>query len=134
MLKIIKKIALLLNAAMVFGYVKIALGASAPGSRLKNIAGKAGYNENLNQSTQGIIMAIIIYALGLLGIIFLGLIITAGLQWMTAGGNEEKVTKAQDRLRNAVIGFIIVMISYAATLFLTRLLDQATVQQNYGYN
>jgi len=51
--------------------------------------------------------------LSLLGVIFIGLIIYAGYNWMTAGGDEAKVTKAKDTIRYAIIGLIIIIGSYS---------------------
>lgn len=51
--------------------------------------------------------------LALLGIIFIVLIILAGYHWMTASGDEEKVTKAKETLNRALIGLLIVLGSYA---------------------
>ena len=66
----------------------------------------------------GSVMAMVIKAfLGLLGIIFVILIITAGYNWMTAAGEEEKVNKAKDTLKRAMIGLIIVVSAYAITYF-----------------
>ena len=66
----------------------------------------------------GSIMAAVIKGfLGLLGIIFVILIITAGYNWMTAAGEEEKVNKAKDTLKRAIIGLIIVVSAYAITYF-----------------
>lgn len=64
-----------------------------------------------------IVGSIIKTVLSLLGIVFLILIIFSGYQWMTAGGNEEQVSKAKDRIRNAVIGVVIVVLAYAITAF-----------------
>ena len=67
----------------------------------------------------GLIMASVIKAfLGLLGIIFIVLIITAGYKLMTAGGNEEKVKEAQEMIKKAVIGLIIIVAAYAITYFI----------------
>ena len=52
-------------------------------------------------------------ALTMLGIIFVILIILAGYNWMTAAGDEAKVTKAKETIRRAIIGFIIVSSAYA---------------------
>ena len=55
--------------------------------------------------------------LGLLGIIFLVLMVMAGHKWMTAGGSEEKVKEAKDTIRRAIIGLIIVIAAYSITYF-----------------
>ncbi len=68
-------------------------------------------------SLAGIVATVIKAFLGLLGIIFLILIIYAGYNWMTAQGEEEKVTKAKDTLQRAVIGLIIIIAAYSITYF-----------------
>ena len=55
--------------------------------------------------------------LGLLGIIFVILIIYSGFNWMTARGDEEKVTLAKETLTRAVIGLIIIVAAYSITYF-----------------
>jgi type IV secretory pathway VirB2 component (pilin) len=65
----------------------------------------------------GIIQVAISAFLGLLGIIFIILIIYAGFNWMTAGGDEEKVKLAKDTLIRAVIGLIIIIAAYSITYF-----------------
>ena len=66
----------------------------------------------------GSLAATIISALlSLLGIIFLGLMIYAGYNWMTASGDEEKIKKSKDTIIRAVIGLVIVLSAYAITYF-----------------
>ncbi len=55
--------------------------------------------------------------LGLLGVIFLVLVIYAGFLWMTAGGDEGKVQKAKDYMIRAVIGLVIILASYGIASF-----------------
>jgi len=43
-------------------------------------------------------------ALSFVGVLFLILMIYAGIRWMTAQGNDQQVTKAKDQLINAIIG------------------------------
>ena len=65
--------------------------------------------------------------LTLLGIVALALMLYAGYTWMTAGGNEEKVTQAKTILRNAVIGLVIILSAYAIVSFvLSKLLEATT--------
>ena len=52
-----------------------------------------------------------------MGVIFIILIILAGYNWMTAGGEEEKVNKAKQMIYRAIIGLIIIMSAYAITYF-----------------
>ncbi|MDD3285715.1 MAG: hypothetical protein PHG95_03760 [Patescibacteria group bacterium] len=72
----------------------------------------------LNHFTLGQIIAVVIQgALSLLGIIFLIIIVFAGYRWMTASGNEESIKKAQDMIKRAIIGLVIVLMAYAITYF-----------------
>jgi hypothetical protein len=90
-----------------------------------NIGSTAGVTAN--SDLPSMIGSIINIALSFIGIILLGLILYAGFLWMTAGGDEDKVKKAQSYITNAVIGLIIVMASFAISNFvLTRLASVIT--------
>lgn len=66
--------------------------------------------------------ALIIRAmLGMTTIVLIILNIYAGVTWMTAGGNEEKVEKAKTTIKNSTIGLIIVLSAYSITVFATYL-------------
>lgn len=71
-------------------------------------------DDNFLSTKLGTIIGIV---LSFVGVIFLLLMIFAGLIWMTAQGNQERVTKAKDLMINAIIGLIIVMAAYAITAF-----------------
>lgn len=73
------------------------------------------------------IVTVINMFLGILGVLFVILMIYAGFLWMTARGNDDQVHKAQDLIRNAIIGVIIVVAAYAITTFvLGALIEGAT--------
>lgn len=63
---------------------------------------------------------------GLLGTIFIILLVYGGYTWMTASGNSEKVEKAQATIKVAVIGIIIIASAYAITYFLFARLPDAS--------
>ncbi|MCF7794850.1 pilin [Patescibacteria group bacterium] len=71
-----------------------------------------------SEGVSDIIARVIFTILSLLATVFIVLIIVAGYQWMTAGGNEEQVTKAKKNISNAVIGLIIILSAYAITWFI----------------
>lgn len=76
---------------------------------------KAGYDPNV---TVGLVVAGVIKTfLALLGVIFVVLIVVAGYNWMTAAGEEEKINKAKDTIKSAIIGLIIIVAAYAITYF-----------------
>lgn len=80
--------------------------------------GVGAYGQAATQQTlQGSIAIMIRSALSLIGIILVVIVIYAGFTWMTAGGNEEKVTKAKKWLTNAVIGIVITMLAYGIAEF-----------------
>ena len=83
----------------------------------------AGFDSN---ARVGSIVATVIKAfLGLLGIIFIFLMVLAGYHWMTAAGDEQKVTKAKDTIRTAIIGLIIIVAAYSITYFVLKALGGA---------
>lgn len=89
------------------------------GSGLNNSANTAGFETGSDAETVDSIVAVVIYAvLGLVGVIFLGLMILSGFKWMIAQGNEEKINKAKDGLLSAMIGLIITLGAYAISYFL----------------
>jgi len=70
---------------------------------------------NFLATKAGLIISVV---LSLVGVIFLILMIYAGILWMTASGNEQQISKAKGLLVNAIIGLIVVLSAYALTNFL----------------
>jgi len=64
-----------------------------------------------------IIFEIIQVILGFIGIILTVLVLYAGFLWWSARGDEDRVKKAKATLRNAVIGMIIITMSYSLVTF-----------------
>lgn len=71
------------------------------------------------------ISQVVQFILGFLAIVFTILIIWAGAQWMTAGGEEKKVETAKQTIKNSIIGLIIILCSYAITLFVFNFVNQS---------
>ena len=69
------------------------------------------------ESLYGITGRFIFLFLGSLSAIFLLLIIFAGISWMMAAGNEEKIKKARTTMVHATIGLIIVLAAFLITNF-----------------
>lgn len=55
--------------------------------------------------------------LGLAGIAVVVLVVYAGYQWMTAAGNEEKVTTAKKMIVQATIGLVVILMAYGIADF-----------------
>ncbi len=83
--------------------------------RVVNETAEDTYNTgtNLNLALSDIIFAI----LSLIGIVFVIFIVYAGYLWMTASGNEQKVDKSKEILRQSIIGLVVVVGAYAIAYF-----------------
>ena len=120
-------IALLINSLP----AKIAQAASGL-DRLKNTATAIGFSTEAVQP-QTVAMQIVLAALGFVGLIFLIMIIYAGYQWMTAGGNEEKVKEAQKRIQYAIIGIVVILAAFAITTYIANVMIKSTTPGYYSY-
>ena len=89
-----------------------------PLQRLEDIRQPSGYAEANETSLAAVAGTAVRAFLSLLGVIFIILILLAGYHWMTAAGDEEKVTKAKNTIRRAIIGLLIVVGSYAIWNFI----------------
>jgi Type IV secretion system pilin len=103
---------------IVFGATFLPLVAHAQdfGKKLLSDTGvkNGGYQTS---SIETILGNVITAFLGLLGVIFLVLMLYGGYMWLIARGNEEKVNTAKDTIKNSIIGLIIVVASYAISYY-----------------
>jgi len=77
-----------------------------------------------------IITRLILVVLSLLSIIFLALIIYAGFRYMTAAGNQEQVSKSIAQIRDATIGLLIIIASWAVTYYILQGVSKAVTNSN----
>lgn len=70
-----------------------------------------------NTDVKSVVVNIIQFLLGFLAIIAIIIVLYAGFQWMTAAGNEEKITSARATLTAGLIGLVIILAAYAITSF-----------------
>jgi len=91
---------------------------------LQQAATGAEYGQVSENTIPNMIGQIVRIILSFVGAIFFILIIVSGIQWMTAGGNEENVTKARTRLINATVGLAITIAAYFITWFISNTLLQ----------
>ena len=83
---------------------------------------------------RAIVGRIINIALGILGIIAVGIILLGGFKWMTAGGNEDKASEARQLLGAGVIGLVIILSSWALATFIINQIYGATTSVEYKQN
>jgi len=78
------------------------------------LPGEAGDTETTTTAVVNFIRML----LGFTALVFLILIIYAGVRWMMSGGNTETIDKAKKIISAAIIGLVIIVFSYAITLFI----------------
>src|SRR3989344_2445329 len=92
---------------------------------LNDIGNNIGLSSNTNVNV--VAANIIRVILGFLGLIAVVIVLYAGFQWMTAAGNEEKITSAPGAPTAGVIGLVIILAAYAITAFvITTIIEQVT--------
>lgn len=67
--------------------------------------------------------------LGFLGIVAVIIILYAGFLWMTAMGDDEKVSKAKKLIYAGIAGIVIILAAYAIAEFVIRSIGSATGTQ-----
>jgi len=127
----IKLVLIFLTLIATVGFFNMALARAAAiddaKKSLDTAAGTAFSGTNTTKPDQvpysgdgipGLIGKLIGVALSFIGILFFGLMIYAGFQWMTARGNEAEVAKSKELIYEAIIGLIIVLAAYAITSYI----------------
>ncbi|MCX6785258.1 MAG: hypothetical protein NTZ18_00195 [Candidatus Komeilibacteria bacterium] len=130
-MKLLKTTIITLGLVINFFLVKAVLAISAI-ERMRTLAGSANLPQT-EATPQRIIINIIVYILGFVGLFFVGSIIYAPFEFMTSGGSEEKISKAKGRLKNSIIGVIIIIASYLITLNVADMLIKSTDSGNGFY-
>lgn len=111
---------------MFFGFSSFCLAAATSQlGGLENTATGIGYEQNSAPASVQIsswIGMIVKTLIGFVGIVFMVLIFMGAFDIISAGGNDEKVKKGRDKIRDGAIGILIVFGSY---LFTNVILDLA---------
>ena len=110
----------------------LALAGSSASDNLKFVGeeGNAPYQRIVkdNNDLASIVGTVIEAFLGILGVLFLVYMIYAGYNWLTAQGEEEKVTKAKETIQRAIIGLIVTIAAYAISVWVfDKILDTTIV-------
>jgi len=131
----VKKYAPLCTAAVVVAFVGVLIASPLHAGLDQLIKNQLNPIENVydpaddvtDQSLPKAVAEIIRIALGLLGIIFLALIVYAGFMWMTSAGNEDRIQTAKKIMVAAIIGTAIILCAYIITIFVIESLTEATI-------
>lgn len=76
-----------------------------------------------------VVIRIMNYMFSLASLIAMLFIVWAGWNMITAGGNEEKISKAKETFSHAVIGFFLVIVSFILLDAITMALGGFTLNQ-----
>lgn len=59
-----------------------------------------------------VVNAVVPYVFGLVGFLLILYLLWGGFEWMTSGGNQENIQKAQAKITGALVGFLIIFAAY----------------------
>jgi len=72
----------------------------------------SGPTGTAQQTFSGVVGTVMGWVLGIVAIIAFVYLIISGVNYITAGGDAEKATKARAGILNAIIGIVVVVISF----------------------
>ena len=113
-----------------------AQGFDSGDTGLVDTANQAGFSTNLECADRPegcipfFIGAIVNGLLGVFGAVFLALIMWGGLRYMLSQGEKDQVQKAKDTIKNAILGMIIVALSYTIANFVLNAISDVTGADN----
>lgn len=96
-----------------------------------------GFNTGIAGSTSltDLIVKVLNILLTLAGVVAIIMIVVGGLEYITSGGNEEQSEKGKKALVNAVIGLVVVLLSFAVVRVISSTLtsqDVISTSSTYG--
>lgn len=115
---------LLLTALPLLALMLVTLPVHAQSAfTVENLGGTLGLGTSDLKNT---VVNILKLVLSLLGLIAVTLIIYGGVIWTTAAGNEQRVEKAKQIITAAVIGLIVIILSWAIVIFVVQTTSNVT--------
>jgi amino acid transporter len=117
----IKKLIKYLPLAVLFSpLVASALGLTYP-DRPTNLPG------DQNTTISGTILRYLNVFLGIVGILAVAYLIYGGFRYITSAGNEETAEEAKKIIQNAIIGLIVIILSYIIITVIIKAVGYQTV-------
>jgi hypothetical protein len=110
--KRLQKVDYLKVAEIVLASVLFLAPLSAVALQLPNCTSLNGVNCTAGTSITGLITTIINWMLVLAGLIAVFFLVVGGFRYIAAGGNEEAAEKGKSTVINAIIGIVIIVLSY----------------------
>lgn len=126
-----KIIAPVLFCCFIIGFVSLAQaqGLKEANQNTDKVAKDGGFIIDSTGSAEAMVANLINIVLSIIGVFFLILMIYGGGLWMTAMGDEQKVTKAKSLITAAVIGIIVIISAYAITYFVVEKVSSGVLKQ-----
>lgn len=84
------------------------------------------FNLGTNTDFKQVIINLVKVILGFLGLLSVIIVLYGGFRWMTALGNEERVSLARGTLSSGLVGLIIILSSYALTAYILKTFVEVT--------
>lgn len=135
MLANVRRITVLLSLLLFFSIPGIVFAGTLPPELVDQsaaFAGKQGANFTIDSDPRLVIVGVVQILLSLLGTVFLVYGFWGGYQIFISRGNEEQIKKAKGTILTATIGIFLIVMSYSLTRFVTRSLESAVIQDNFG--
>lgn len=135
--KFLKKIKLGAKISVIFGLINfpaLAADAQSIGDKIKSMLIRTGESAGFAPKDKGGEVDFIVILgkyvnglLGLMGILFLVLIMYGGFMWMSAAGNEDRVTKAKKIIIGSTLGIAVIMLALMLTHFILFIFGKAVI-------
>lgn len=98
------------------------------GNSAQNVGLAGGYETSgSNDQALIVVQTVINVFLSVIGVLLLVYILYAGYNWLTAQGEEEKVEKAKETIKRAIVGAIIIVAAYAIGTFVISRLEAGSL-------
>lgn len=96
---------------------------------LKDFLTEAGYNvfKPGQGDVRSFLAGFVQVTLGTTGIVFFLMMLYGGFLWLTAGGNDENISRARKILGHGVVGFVVTLAAMIITRFAADLVISASL-------
>ncbi len=84
---------------------------------IKNYGDDIGLPGSSNNNLPEIIANLVGYVLSFIALIAVIMIIFGGFQWLTAAGDDERISSAKRTISSAIIGLVIVFLAWSIVSF-----------------
>lgn len=84
---------------------------------LENIGASIGLG---TADLRTVLVNVVSWAIGLLGILAVIMVLIGGFQWLISGGDEDRVATAKRTISSAIVGLIIILLSWALVNYVIR--------------